>query len=282
MYQKVKSIIIPYIRQPGSWFNNIKWRMPKTISDLETVFVMGSPRSGTTLIQKVIEGHDQYFSIQGETGIFSYQNIFNPERHHFGLTTEQQKELFSASVDIVDFFDKAVKKISIENDGKIFIEKTPQHVIHLDKLVRYFPNAKFVNIVRDGRDCFCSAKHHENIPQRSSVRIFASYWKECVTPPLMLKHNKRLYTFKYESFTKAPEVELNKLMKFLGHELMDKQLDPETYRKDKRASNENFKRLNENINESSVARWKDELGEDEKRVFKEIAGKELSSYGYEV
>jgi len=256
--------------------------MPSTVSDVKVVFVMGSPRSGTTLLQKVIESHDNFFSIQGETGIFSYQNIFDTNRRHFGLDSNQQTELLNASKDIVDFFDKSVKLISINNEGKTFVEKTPQHVIYLAKLVKYFPNARFVNIVRDGRDCFCSAKHHKNIPQRRSVDTFANYWKKCVLPPLLLKTNENIFTVRYEDFAGNPSDELSRLMLFLNDEIMQKQLDPNVYGNDRRASNKNYKKLNESINTSSVSRWKQELNDREKAAFIDIAGDELSAYGYEV
>ena len=280
MINKLNPILIPYIKQPSTWIKNIKWRMPATVSDLDVVFVMGCPRSGTTLIQKVIEGHDNYFSIQGETGLFSYQNIFDINREHFGLSAGTQKLMFNMSNDIVDFFDRSVRLIAKENNNRIFIEKTPQHVIHLNKLIRYFPNAKFVNIVRDGRDCFGSAKHHRNIPQSKSAKMFARYWKKCVLPPWRHKDNSNLYTLKYEEFTETPYPELEKLMIFLGCHMMEKQLDPESYGNDKRANSENFKRLNEKINTSSVARWRKELDKDEKSTFLRIAGHELKAYGY--
>jgi len=167
-----------YIRDPKNLFRNVSWRFPKTISPKKIVFVVGAPRSGTTLLQRILTVHPELFSIEFETGIFSYQNIFS--RRHFGFSKEQLKSLFENSKDLVNFFHNSIEILENQNPGKTFVEKTPQHILHLRFLIKHFPNAKFVHIYRDGRDCYLSSLEHPNIPQRHSPASFAKYWRRCL------------------------------------------------------------------------------------------------------
>ena len=158
-------ILLSHLKTPQYILKNILWRFPKSISKEEIVFVMGTPRSGTTLIQKVFEAHSKLFSIDGETAMFSFQNFWEPNRMHFKLEKVKRDKFLSDSKDSVDFFTKCVQHLKSLNSGKKFIEKTPQHIKHLKFLLKHFPNAKFVHVVRDGRDCYCSARQHPFIPQ---------------------------------------------------------------------------------------------------------------------
>ena len=79
-------------RDPACWWPNVTWRFPRTISEGNPVFVVGAPRSGTTLLQRMLSVHPDLFSIEAETGLFSMQNIFDPARRHFDLPFEQAEQ----------------------------------------------------------------------------------------------------------------------------------------------------------------------------------------------
>lgn len=270
-------LIRSYARDPGNWLRNISWRLPRTISDKRMVFVVGSPRSGTTLLQRICSVHEQLFSIEGETGLFSWQNIFR-DRRHFGLPDEDLSQLFATSRDTVDFFSKAITILENKNHNAMFVEKTPQHVLRLSFLRKHFPNAKFVHIFRDGRDCYCSSLNYSEIPQRRSVEVFANYWKECVKAG----RQEGVYQICYESLAKNAVSEVSALMSFLGLELQNSQLDPNSVANDHRGQLEQFSKLNDPINPSSCGRWRDELDAKQVAKFEQIAGDELQALGYRI
>ena len=116
------TVLSSHLRTPHLILRNIKWRMPRTISDQQVVFVVGAPRSGTTLLQRVLASHSALFSIEGETGIFSARNYFT--RTHFRLSTEDTQSLFDRSSDIVDFFANGVMLLKERQAGETFVEKT--------------------------------------------------------------------------------------------------------------------------------------------------------------
>ncbi|HYO47086.1 MAG TPA: sulfotransferase [Gemmatimonadota bacterium] len=272
------SILRTYAHTPSHVPRNLAWRLSRTTSRSRTIFVVGSPRSGTSLVQSVLAAHSRLFSIPGETGLFTYQNIF--ARRHFGLSWEENQALFRESRDVVDFFDRAVRLLESRSEGRTFVEKTPQHVLRLEFLNRRFPNARFVHVLRDGRDCFASAKSHAGIPQAVSARRFAGYWRRCVDVPLRLHGNPRLATIRYEDFARDAPWELDRMMRFLELESEDQQLDPERFGSHKRGRRDEFRLLRSPVSDRRVGRWQTELSSAEQRDFERVAHRQLAAYGY--
>ena len=271
------SILRSYTREPHL-ARNLTWRMPRTIGRSRIVFVVGSPRSGTTLLQSVLATHSELFSIPGETGLFSNQNIFG--RRHFGLSWEENRALFRESRDLVDFFDRAVALLASRNGGGTFVEKTPQHVLRLEFLMRRFPNARFLHVVRDGRDCYVSAKGHSGIPQTSSAGRFARYWARCVDAPLRLEGHPALETVRYEDFVRSAPHELDRVMRFLSLRSETGQLDPARFGSHKRGRRDEFHLLRSPVSDLRVGRWKEELTARKKADFERVARPQLTAYGY--
>jgi hypothetical protein len=282
MIKRLYSLIRSY-QDPRDWIPNIAWRFPQSTSDLAVIFVVGAPRSGTTLLQNILACHSALCSIEKETGIFSFQNLFSPTADPFGLGQRQTRELQTKSRDIVNYFEKGVKVLVEKSGGnKIFVEKTPQHVNYLSFILKYFPEAKIIHIVRDGRDCYCSARQHAGfIPQSTNIKTFAKYWKKCVSNPIRFASSPGLLTVVYEDLVIDPKASMENIMSFIGLPFEETQLDFTRYGNDQRAKWKEFSRLNSSISGDSRMRWRYELNDDEKFKFKKIAQPELEYYGYE-
>jgi hypothetical protein len=272
------SILRTYARTPSHVPRNVAWRLSRTTSTSKTIFVLGSPRSGTSLVQSVLAAHSGLFSIPGETGLFSHQNIFG--RRHFGLSWMENQTLFRESRDVVDFFDRAVRILESRSEDRTFVEKTPQHVLRLEFLCRRFPDARFVHVVRDGRDCFASARSHAGIPQATSAGRFARFWRRCVEVPMRLQGNPRIATLRYEDFVRDPRSELDRLMRFLELEREDQQLDPQRFGSHKRGRRDEFRLLRSPVSDHRVGRWRQELTPAERKDFERVASRPLAAYGY--
>ena len=273
------ALISSYARAPHQVFRNIRWWLPSTISQQSVVFVVGAPRSGTTLLQRVLASHSALFSTDGETGVFSARNIF--ARDHFELSHEENLRLFAESKDIVDFFARGVAILEEANGSGIFVEKTPQHVRRLRFLTQHFPASKFIHIVRDGRDCFCSSRGHPNIPIRSAV-AFARYWRNCIRSSQEVDADAPVLTIRYEDFTAAPEDGIDRIMKYLGLDAEPWQLDPAKIGCDSRSTMEHFKRIATPISSTTVGRWRTEMTAAEVAAFERVAAEELVLHGYEL
>ena len=267
-----------YLRDPQHWLRNLTWRFPGAICDRRMVFVVGAPRSGTTLLQRVLAVHSGFFTIPEETGLFSHQNIFT--RRHFGLSDRDTRRLLDGSQDIVDFLDRGIAHLEQERPGRIFVEKTPQHVLAIPFIRRHFPRAAVVHLLRDGRDCFCSARAHPDIPQRHSVAAFARYWRRCVRAGCPAVPDPGVFQMRYERFAEEPEAETRRLMDHLGHPLEAVQTDPLRIAEDRRSAVDAFRKLNAPIDAASCGRWRHDLSPEHAATFLRIAGRELQRLGY--
>jgi protein-tyrosine sulfotransferase len=269
-----------FLKHPQAIPKNIFMRLPKTISSDPHIFVFGAPRSGTTLMKLILGAHPNLSSFGYETGLFMYRDIYGFT--YEGFTATDIANLINQSPDIVRFYDKFTQQITQQTGGQRFIEKTPQHVLRLKFLLKHFPNAKFINMFRDGRDGYCSARHHQNVPQGKSIVRYASYWKKCVNARLRQGENDKIFDVKYEELTTNPEQVVRQIMNFLGEEYNARQIEPQYYSQNRitQDTRQEFRKLSKSIDQSSQERWKKELTESDVQQFHKIAGRELQILGY--
>jgi hypothetical protein len=274
--------------RPGRWPRpwpaqkipaNLWWRLPHARSAARHIFVLGAPRSGTTLAQLIISAHSALTSCPDETGIFTWQEKSRIAERATGIDGELAASLVADARDCVAGFDALAAAICHEHGAKTFVEKTPQHILRLAALCAWYPNARFVHVIRDGRDCLCSAANHPGIPsRRKQASKFARYWKRCLET--RSQAGDRVVDLRYESLVTAPEETAAALMQQLGLDFETQQLDSAHRQQDHRAALPQFARLNEPIDDASVGCWRERLRIEDVREFERVAGKSLTRCGY--
>ncbi|MDH4049043.1 MAG: sulfotransferase [Gammaproteobacteria bacterium] len=146
------------------------------------IFVLGQPRSGTTLIERIISSHSQVHSA-GELQHFGLairrlSNFQDPKRFSAGLINA------AMGVDcrkIAGMYLETTRKM--QGDAARFIDKLPQNYLFLPLILKALPHAKIVHLVRDPRDAsfssfkqlFADAYLH-SYDQREMARHHARYW----------------------------------------------------------------------------------------------------------
>jgi hypothetical protein len=137
------------------------------VADAELFFVVGSPRSGTTWVQKALNGHPE-ISCSGEGHFltelaprlekaldFYNRSIRRRSKLSLGdedafLTLEEPDKLLSLAVLLIMYRNA--------RPGNRWIgEKTPDNILALERLSCIFPAARFIHIYRDPRDVCVSA-----------------------------------------------------------------------------------------------------------------------------
>lgn len=135
------------------------------------VFIIGAPRSGTTWLHEMISLHSDVASVAPIE-----QTIFANYIPDFISTWEKQKKAITdkkwnqglpfiwnqEELDefIIDFIRKVYIKISDKKpEATLIVDKQPNYSNHLSLIKKYIPNAKFIHILRDGRDVVCSSRN---------------------------------------------------------------------------------------------------------------------------
>jgi hypothetical protein len=274
----IKKVLNSYLSNPLDIYKNIKYRLFVKPCKGEIVFVVGAPRSGTTLIQSVISAHAKITSFDEETGFFMYRDIFS---HSFeGISKSAYENICESNLDIASTFKAVADEcLKLKPGAEIFLEKTPQHVLCLNRLIRWFPEAKFINVNRDIRDSAVSASKFSGIEQGGDTIKFVNYWNRCISARLNVA-SENIIDVNYEDFVNNPESETLRIMSFIGVEYDSKQILPKYFSKNKRAGKDGFVKLAEAINGSSVGRWKIDLEIDEVKKIEATARKNMMMLGY--
>ncbi|MEM9275908.1 MAG: sulfotransferase [Cyanobacteria bacterium P01_F01_bin.143] len=264
---------------------NLVWRYGARISYSPHVFVIGAPRSGTTLLFSILAAHPSFAAINNETYFFTFRDVFKLENYSrlsdFGGPSKKEfGELLSNSQDLVDFYDN-VAKFMIERDGgSRFLEKSPIHTIYLGYLIKKFPNAKFINLIRDGRDCYVS---YSRLPYCESIEKYAKRWRDSIRVRQKQGKNTQIIDVRYEDLVNQPEAITHKIMDFIGEKFYAHQVTTQGY-SNPRIFNEHsgHERLNKPIKANTVGKWREQLNPRQIDSFNKIAKKELKSLEYDI
>lgn len=130
------------------------------------VFVIGSPRSGTTWLQKMVASHPLVATSQESNFFISYGRALirawkedladDSGRGGIGLPCYLTEEEFYRMLGLV-FEESIVNRVLRRNPGAcVFLEKTPSHALVVGEIHRALPRARFIFIVRDPRDVVAS------------------------------------------------------------------------------------------------------------------------------
>ena len=207
------------------------------------VFLVGCPRSGTTLLQSMLSAHstitsfpESHFFTKGfggshlqrlqksiRRGYHLYDNIhpwLEKVESNFDLTPNEIQRRWTRR-SMVQQFAKQLDIWTAKQYKSIWIEKTPMHLDHIHQITCYLPDSRFIHIIRDGRAVVASLydvtrKNPEVWGGPRSLSACIAQWNRCAAMSLAQLHNSHHHFVLYESLVKAPETVLNSLCRFLN------------------------------------------------------------------
>ncbi len=262
-------------------------------------FIVGVPRSGTTLVRAILSSHPRIV-IPPETKFFvRFEPPSTPDGwpaylDRFYASTEWANQSLDAETfrRRVEATDRTARSVFLtilamhaERTGKPRVgEKTPHHSRHVERLHQLFPSAKFIFVYRDPRDVIASqlrmpwARWSHLGRARSWVKIMRrAQYLEKIFPA-------DVYTMlRYETLIEQPEVEIRRLCVFLGEAYHKQMLHFDRGKRSEfteREADLKMKTLRP-ISNASIGSYASELSARRIAGIERIAGSLLKEFGYE-
>ena len=211
----------------------------------EPLFIVGVPRSGTTLLTSYLVSHPNIES-GAETQFFNkisqdedaLQYALQEENWPEAAYDLMKKKLTLSGVSVLDLYRKdresiilylssrkpslgaMLESIVIRNSGTSYpqrwLEKTPNHINHLDDIRTYFPSAKILLIIRDPRDSAASIAKLPWAPKSTLANaLLVENW--LANTYKGFEENSNCLTVSYERLITNTEEELKKVFSFIKH-----------------------------------------------------------------
>jgi len=114
------------------------------------IVVIGAPRSGTTILSRVLEAHPSLALIGEPRLTWRYGN-------------ESKSDMLSvedARSDVVAYIRNQFARETLSQGKRRFVEKSPQNSLRVDFVNEVFPDSRIIHIIRDGRDSTLSIFDH--------------------------------------------------------------------------------------------------------------------------
>lgn len=245
-------------------------------------FVVGFPRSGTTLLDQILDAHPNIQVMEEPTIFMDLLREITPDVSRYPAVLA---ELDSAKLDALraSYFREA-EKYATPKEGALLIEKNPLNICHLPFIVRLFPQARIVHCLRHPCDVVLSSfmQFFDLSPAMANfltledtVRSYAQVmglWRQCEELVPMNVH-----TLRYEALVADFAGEISDLLEFLGLDWDDAVRDFARHAKGRQLRTASYQAVTEGLNTRSQDRWKrygDKLAPfmDELRPFIEAFG----------
>lgn len=186
---------------------------------MKPFFILGAPRSGTTMLRDIFKQVDGYYSPE-ETHFFRwsapyrgfefdkyYQNnpVLKKHRQMDGISDDRFFELYESCNTKAEFTDAYCTEVAKKKGARAWFEKTPQNVYGLPILIDQFPEAKVIHLVRHPLSVVRSLMAGKVMMPQSFVGAL-NYWREAVATVNVLKPvmGEQLIEIRYEDIQSEP------------------------------------------------------------------------------
>lgn len=266
------------------------------------IFIIGAQRSGTTLLRLLLNAHSKIaipeeaiFILPLLTKKLIRDGLHRKDITKFATYLKNDAQFKLWNYDSSGYFTWIDKQehISVHNvigrlyssfaktEGKtIWGDKTPGFFRCINTLATLYPKGRFIHIVRDGRDVFCSMR--KMMPERNDPTLMAIDWIYKTNKIEKAFHaNKSILkiTIRYEDLVADPFEVIQKVCIFL--ELDFEQTMLQFYQKSSNyIGSHHSAQIFNKVATTSCQRWKKELLQSESRVFQFFALKTLKKFKY--
>lgn len=272
---------------------------------------MGCPRSGTTMLQLMLHAHpriavppENRFMLPAYSKRRLLGDLREPENKRKlaaqiiggkGKASTQFKDLGLDPGEITDAIVAAPPTVgsalgtvfrayAARFDKPRWGDKRPAYHHYLPFLRRMFPDAQFVQVVRDGRACVASLKRMPwwEYDMYTAVAEWAVAFDNCQRFAKRLPADS-FHQIKYEELVTDPAGELKRLCAFLGEDYDDAMAQPKQVAKVAVPKHKTWHVATaDDVSTDQVEKWKEQLEPWEISLCETALGRRLRSYGYQL
>jgi hypothetical protein len=270
------------------------------------IFVVGCPRSGTTMLQLMLHAHprialppESRFLLPAYRRRHEFGDLAEPGQRralgewitgtaHFddlGLDRAAVVEAITAAPPTLGSALGTVFKMYADRFGKPrWGDKRPAYLRSLPVIRRLFPDAQIINIMRDGRDCVASLKETPWSPQDFGELV--DCWARSADASLRAARSYPADTYhqvRYEDLVAEPDTHLRAICEFLGE-----RFDPAMARPSELAAvavpeYKTWHALTRSeVTTARVSSWQQRLTAEEIARCEAVFGDRLTRFGYQL
>ena len=229
-------------------------------SNTEAIFILGLPRTGTTLVERILSSHSDVFAA-GELSNFAIQ-MMNLVRTGSRQQKSERDELVKSSA-AIDF--KKLGQAYIESTRPFtgqtprFIDKLPLNYLYVGLIHLALPNARIINLKRHPMDtCYAIYKQLflDAYPFSYNLEELGQYY---VAYHRLIEHWHKVipgvvHTIKYEKLVTDVERESRSLLEFCGLDWQKQCL--QFYQSKEASTTASTVQVRQPVYRSSVGKWR--------------------------
>lgn len=268
------------------------------------IFIVGAPRSGTTMLRLMLNAHSRiavpfesdfipkFYRRLGEYGDLTapenmmrlLDDIATQEFVKRGGLVRDRPAVLARNPQSYSDLIRAIYETYAAAKGKCrWGDKDPDNVVEIDVLWRLFPGCQIVHIVRDGRGVAHSMRKME-WGSKNLMKLARDWcWRVVLAHKMgMILGPTHYLEVRYEELVRSPEATLRGICDFLGEPFDHDML---TYDRDAAAampaSSLKFHRSSIRAPDPEKATaWQREMSAPDRVLFDEVAGQTLEEFGY--
>ncbi len=292
----------------------------------DPIFICGHRKSGTTMFHNLFDGHEELLVYPSDLNLlYAYFPVYLSDKYsnedrlkrldtvlfkdlEFQLKNENIchlidiqlfRELFFKSLKDSDLCNMKVIITKLINSfskvknkpNRIPVIKETSLEIYCKEVLNWFPNSKFLHLVRDPRDNYAAlksgvksyySKMGEDEKQTLASLIFRTRFGLEMGLANINKYGKEKYLFiKFDQLVNNIEIEIKEIIKFIGINFKDTLLVPTRLGNEIKGNNFDGNKFNK-VSNKNIGRWIERISEDEAKVIEFHLGNLMKKFCFDL
>jgi len=237
----------------------VAWNEPATHDTGGIVFLVGFPRSGTTLLDRMLRAHPD-IEVLEEKSLFSllHQNWSEPG------TLEALADATEAQIaDARSIYRQEMFGHRLQPERPLVIDKLPLNLAYLFLIQRLFPQAPVIFLERHPLDvcisCFFQAFELEaSMAYFLDLKQTAQYYDAVMQVAALSvdQIGNPIHKLRYEDLVAGPKDQLTALLSFLSLEWDDSMLEYRTHSDNETSSTPSYQQVSQALYTGSIGKWR--------------------------